>query len=907
MRNTATYIIILAAVLALVLPVSCSEEGLSRRTDTVTLGGRTFPSSAFRQGVMRLKLTEELYASLESRMGPDGTAALTGVRSVDEVLTTLGPVRIERAVPDGGRYEPLQCKWGLHLWVNVYFDESLPLSKAGEAMLGAEGISVMEYIPRTVLLWDGKVTTVDAPASVPASETPEDPVFDDPYLYSDQWHYYNDGSEGGMTAGSDIDVLPVWRWGITGSSDVTVAIVDGGIDVDHEDLAANIWQNPDAFEGCPHGFNFVRNNGEIVAHSHGTHVAGTVAAVNNNGIGVCGIAGGDTKSGIPGVRLMSCQIFETGDDGKDVSGPGSEAIIWACNHGAVIAQNSWGYSYETLDDALAGYVPEYDKEAIDYFTANAGYDENGCEGGNQVGPMAGGLVIFSAGNDAWPVGYPGIYEKALAVSSIGADYQAAYYTNYGDWVDIIAPGGDTKKRYEVMSTLPDNQYGLMQGTSMACPHVSGVAALLVSEFGGPGFTNTELRRLLEEGSRDISGYYSGEKYLGSGLLDARRSFSLRSEEAPEAVDTEGLTPEVIANSIFFNVSVPADTDDGCAYFIRLSCTPAGGGETVSEDTAVPHYMAAGDTVSVAVHGLEFSTDYIVTLSTLDLAGNESAVSGGIAVSTEGNNAPVIRPKTTGDTVINLYRTVRLDFSISEPDGHAFGVSMQDIAGMSLSQLNDTTWRVTMYGERLGIGEHEAVITAEDEYGLSSQFTVRCTVKSNSTPVSVRTINDTVINATGSGQPILEMNLGTYFSDPDGDMLSYSVSYSDNNVAGGSVNNGLLSLTPKTYGYADITVQASDPLGEKVSQTFTLLIRDGARPADFYPNPVADTLYVRTGETEEDVTVMIRAANGAGVLSQSGCVSPFAPLTVDMSALPGGLYSVTVSINDTEHTQSIAKL
>ena len=908
MRKTPKHIFLLsAAVLSLLLPYSCSEGELYRREYKVTVNGREFPASAFRSGQARIKVTEDLASSIQGSLDEEGAAVLTGVKSLDDALASIGTVRIERAVPEAGIYEPLHRRWGLHLWMNVYFDDSLPLTKAGEALSEAEGIVYVEYIPETILLWDGQVTPVDTPAAAPASETPENPVFDDPMLYSDQWHYYNDGSGSRTLAGSDADVLPVWSSGMVGSSDVIVAVVDGGIDIDHEDLSSNIWQNPNAAEGYPHGFNFVRNNGEIVAHSHGTHVAGTVAAVNNNGIGVCGIAGGDLKAGIPGVRLMSCQIFETGEDGKDVSGPGSDAIIWASDHGAVIAQNSWGYSYETLDDALAGYVPEYDKIAIDYFTANAGYDENGREGGNQTGPMAGGLVIFSAGNDAWPVGYPGNYETAVAVSSVGADYQPAYYTNYGDWVDITAPGGDVQKNYQVMSTLPDNQYGLMQGTSMACPHVSGVAALLVSEFGGPGFTNTELRRLLEEGARDISEYYSGEKFLGRGLLDARRSFSLRSGEAPEAVATEGLIPDVIANNILFNVSVPADPDDGCAYFIRMRCTPAGGGESVYEDTAVPHYMKAGDIINVSAHGLEFSTEYTVTLSALDLAGNESAVSEAIAVSTEPNNAPVIEPKTTGDTVINLYQTVRLDFGIREPDWHAFDVSMQDVQGMSLSKLNDTTWRVTMYGERLGIGEHEAVITAEDEYGLSSRFTVRCIVKDNSAPVAVRTINDTVINATGSGQPVLELNLGVYFSDPDSDALSYSVSYSDNNVAGGSVSNGILSLTPVVYGLVDITVVAQDPLGEKASQTFTLLIRDGSRPTDFYPNPVADTLYVRTGEPEEDVTVMIRAANGAVVLSQSGCVSPFAPLTVDMSALPGGIYSVTASINDTEHTQTIAKL
>jgi hypothetical protein len=117
-------------------------------------------------------------------------------------------------------------------------------------------------------------------------------------------------------------------------------------------------------------------------------------------------------------------------------------------------------------------TPESDKAAIDYFVKYAGFDENG----NQTGPMAGGLVVFAAGNDAVNVGYPSDYENCMAVSAIAGDYTEAYYTNYGDWVDIAAPGGDEFKNHLVISTVPDNKYAGFQGTSMACPHVSGVAA-----------------------------------------------------------------------------------------------------------------------------------------------------------------------------------------------------------------------------------------------------------------------------------------------------------------------------------------------------------------------------------------------------------------------------------------------
>ena len=138
-------------------------------------------------------------------------------------------------------------------------------------------------------------------------------------LLQDQWHYQNDGTLAYSKKGADINLFKALE--IThGSPNVIVAIVDGGIDINHEDLAANIWINTaekngtsgkdddgNGYKDDVYGWNFVDNSATIVPHSHGTHVAGTVAAVNNNGKGVCGVAGGSGHG--DGVRLMSCQIF----------------------------------------------------------------------------------------------------------------------------------------------------------------------------------------------------------------------------------------------------------------------------------------------------------------------------------------------------------------------------------------------------------------------------------------------------------------------------------------------------------------------------------------------------------------------------------------------------------------------
>nr|MCR4823948.1 S8 family peptidase [Bacteroidales bacterium] len=159
---------------------------------------------------------------------------------------------------------------------------------------------------------------------------------------------------------------------------------------------------------------------------------------------------------------------------------------------------------------------------IDYFVANAGLDADG----NQTGPMRGGLVIFAAGNYGWAHDVPSEYESTLAVGAFGPDGKMALYSNYGPWVDILAPGGsDSEVKYEewIVSLATDQGAAYMAGTSMACPHVAGVAALLVSYYGGQGFTCEELReRLTESAPTDVIDLQG--RSSGGGKLDAYAAF-----------------------------------------------------------------------------------------------------------------------------------------------------------------------------------------------------------------------------------------------------------------------------------------------------------------------------------------------------------------------------------------------
>ena len=157
--------------------------------------------------------------------------------------------------------------------------------------------------------------------------------------------------------------------------------------------------------------------------------------------------------------------------------------------------------------------------------------------------MKGGIVIFAAGNEECDYrSYPACYERVLSVSALAPDYRKSYYSNFSEWIDVAAPGGSYKyegrygDEYAVYSTLPGNAYGYMQGTSMACPHVSGIAALAVAKYGGPGFTPDKLRSYLERGVHEVDSYnpdYEGR--LGSGLVDAYLAVSMDRGIDPDPV------------------------------------------------------------------------------------------------------------------------------------------------------------------------------------------------------------------------------------------------------------------------------------------------------------------------------------------------------------------------------------
>ena len=482
-------------------------------------------------GELLIKFAPEMSSILDqAQMSKtrSGKATRSGIPSTDEVLDILGSYSFERVFPIDANTEARTREAGLHLWYTVKFDKNTDLKAAAERLKQLGEVTKVQTNGRIkrayntdskrIYLSDKALQQKTTRAA--ASGEPNDPGF------AYQWHYRNLGAgnygfenlndnQAGAEAGCDVNAVEAWKTCV-GDPSIIVAVLDEGVMYTHPDLAPNMWCNPgentqgekadgdgNGYEGDLHGYNFVEESGNITwsdanDSGHGTHVAGTIAAANNNGIGVSGVAGGD---GTPnsGVKIMSCQIF-SGQNSVTLAGE-ARAIKYAADNGAVILQCSWGYNSSESSE-LSGYTPgpatekewaetyPLEKEALDYFINNAG---------SPNGVIDGGIAVFAAGNEyAGNPAFPGAYSKCVSVASLAADYTPACYTDFGSLVTLSAPGGDleyygkigeTEDEYwaetgeqkgAVLSTLVKNgqpAYGYMEGTSMACPHVSGVAAL----------------------------------------------------------------------------------------------------------------------------------------------------------------------------------------------------------------------------------------------------------------------------------------------------------------------------------------------------------------------------------------------------------------------------------------------
>lgn len=573
----------------------------------------------YRPGIIHVKLKDSYAAQVRKT-----SVNTMGIAEIDQVSNQVGTTSVKRIFRESGTYEKAHRKFGLHLWYEIKFDEGRSLSDVIKQYRAIGFFQLIEPCMKYELVKPSQNSTGTPQINSTLTEPTNDPLF------SQQWHYNNTGQSGG-TPGADISLPQAWTEQ-AGANNVIVAVIDGGIDIAHPDLSGAMWINTDEIPGNNidddnngyvddvYGYGFGDNTGTIYPHYHGTHVGGTIGAVTNNGVGVSGIAGGSGSAN--GARLMSCAGF-----GQYGTGGFEDAMVYAADNGAVISQNSWGGGSTAIE------------AAIDYFIARAGYDNSDAnfDSNIQTGPMAGGIVIFAAGNSSTDDpnnGYPASYPPVMAVASTDHNDVRSYFSNFGSWVDIAAPGSDVFSTYPVSM----GSYAYLSGTSMACPHVSGVAALIIAQFGGPSFFSPLVWDRLQETSDDISLVNPGfEDKLGAGRVNAFQSLQV-ADEIPPADITDLFVEQAKLTSVVLQWTATGASDmDGSAsaYEIRYSTSPitVGNFSAATLVTSVPRPKVSGSEEQFEVRNLTHSTTYYFAMRSRDFFGNQSGVSNIVSTTT----------------------------------------------------------------------------------------------------------------------------------------------------------------------------------------------------------------------------------------------------------------------------------
>lgn len=573
--------------------------------------------------------------------------------SADSIIALYQGMDFERVIPfaTNPEIEARHRDSGMDLWYLVKTSSKANTRTAAhlepkdfEKCKGVRGVFETQLIemPESPSTADADFTRQEPRCS---TATRSGITMNDP-LYPRQWHY------------DMINLENAWELE-QGKRNVVVAVMDGWIDHTHPDLAANMWVNEAELNGQPgvdddgngyvddvYGYNASKTLDYF--SPHGTHVAGTVAAVNNNGIGVCGVAGGNGTD--TGVRLMSIGIVNEGEQIADWKM--ARGFVYAADNGAVISQNSW-QSGDTKQSPVLN-------DAINYFMENAGKKPDS--------PMKGGLVIFAAGNDHsnnphTPLnGESFNRDRFMAVGAISAEKIRTSFSNYGWWVDVAAPGGE-QDGTSIMSTTTNGGYQLMNGTSMACPHVSGVAALIVSKFASADLTPEFVKNRIISTATPMEGYQAGynhEKETSLGLVNAYAALFDVNKSAPGI--PKDFSVKMYDSYGLFSWTIPADSNGNPPSVCRIY-----GG---NEDVPFAIVKTAGAEVGAHFEYFDKSgylddhTEY--TIEAVDCDGNKSGRS----------EASSIDDCTQELTIINPYNIEH--FVVYKPSAPKFTESLGEV-------------------------------------------------------------------------------------------------------------------------------------------------------------------------------------------------------------------------------------
>lgn len=442
------------------------------------------------------------------------------------------------------------------------------------------------------------VEYVEANTIIKINKTPNDADF------SKQYGMHNTGDGGGV-AGADIDALSAWDIS-TGSKNVVVGVIDTGIDHSHPDIAPNYWTNPgesgvdaqgrdkrsngvdddsNGYIDDFRGWDFVNNdNDPMDDHAHGTHCAGVIGARGDDGVGVAGV---NWDVSLVGIKFLSGSGSGTLEDAV-------KAIEYGTSVGVSLTSNSWGgggYSPTMFDAITAAH-----SRGI-LFVAAAGNDSNN--------------------NDSRP-SYPATYQVPNVISVAASDNkdQMAYFSNNGvRTVHVAAPGVD------VWSSVLGGRYQKMSGTSMATPHVAGLAALIKGAI--PEATHEQVRARILNGV-DRSPYWA-TKVSSGGRINALNS--LETDNIPPAAIGDLRVVDAGTMSVSLAWTAVGDDDtagDASAYEVRLSSQPIVSDDDWNRATrANASFSRTGDVITSLISFDDFAQQGYVAVRAVDNVGNSS--------------------------------------------------------------------------------------------------------------------------------------------------------------------------------------------------------------------------------------------------------------------------------------------